>query len=286
MKLGDKGLDVVEAQQWLISIGYLDDIEFFYSTNTVNAVKQLERDLGITPTGEFYEELKYIYELKLLEVQAVPSLDGGANIGIGTGEQGIIVDGGRVGIGTGEIPTIIGGSGNSNTQATFNDYLKNQQEFPCYIVNLLTNNEDSNGGTVFIPHIPEEFSYTKGNVFEEQMTKGRSEPFQGYTGSTAVTTNVSFVVTADYAPNNDIDLVLNKLEALCYPRYGSIVKPPKAFFRCGTFTTEGIVTELTITRRLPIIDGKYSQAEVNISFTETHAESVSASEVGVAGWRG
>ena len=274
MKLGDKGLDVIEAQQWLIDIGYLDEVEYYYSTKTINAVKQLERDLDIIPTGEFYDELKLIYELKLLEAQPAPS----------SGD--IVVDGGQAELGTGSVPTIVGGSGNSSNQATFNDYLKNQQEFPCYIVNLLTNNEDSNGGTVFIPHIPEEFSYTKGNVYEEQLTKGRSEPFQGYTGSTAVTTNVSFVVTADYAPNNDIDLVLNKLEALCYPRYGSIVKPPKAFFRCGTFTTEGIVTELTITRRLPIIDGKYSQAEVNISFTETHAESVSASEVGVAGWRG
>ena len=252
MKLGDKGLDVIEAQQWLISIGYLDEVETFYSTNTVNAVKQLERDLDITPTGMFQEEIKLIYELKLLEESPAPT---------------------------------DAGSENSREQATFNDYVKNQQDFPCYIVNLLTNQASSNSGVIFIPHIPEEFSYTKGNIFEEQQTKGRSEPFQGYTGSTALTTSVNFTVTADYTPNYDIDLVLNKIEALCYPRYGSIVKPPKAFFRCGTFTTEGIVTEVTITRKLPIINGKYSQAEVSISFTETHAESVSASSVGIAGWR-
>ena len=117
------------------------------------------------------------------------------------------------------------------------------------------------------------------------MTIGRSEPYQGYSGSSALTTTVSLMISADYAPNRDIDAILTKLETFAYPRYGSTIKPPKCFFRCATFTLEGVLTEISISRQLPIIDGKYSQAEITLSLTETNARSVSAATVNESAYR-
>ena len=59
MKLGDKGLDVIEAQQWLIDIGYLDEVEYYYilSGNAIYNDNGKEYylqtgDLTYTPDGE------------------------------------------------------------------------------------------------------------------------------------------------------------------------------------------------------------------------------------------
>ena len=260
MKIGDIGLDVIEVQDWLISIGYLDSKEKFYSIKTSNAVKKLESDLNLIPTGNYSEQLRYIYELKSMQIDTYDNVSTTSNV--------------------------VDTTNNATNQASFDDsYLQNRQSVPCYIVNLITNNSKDEG-VIFIPHIPEEFSYSKGNNYDEQQTRGRSEPFLGYSGSTSLTTSVSFTVSADYSPNRDIDSVLNKLEALSYPRYGNTIIPPKAFFRCGSFSTEGVITEVSITRRLPVINGKYSIAEVSISFTETNPESISAVKVTQKGFRG
>ena len=129
-------------------------------------------------------------------------------------------------------------------------------------MNLITNNNGS--GVFYFPHIPEEFSYSKSNNFEEMEIKGRSEPFQGYNNSSALTVDINVTISADYCENHDIDSVLQVLESFAYPRYseaGRIV-PPKCFFRCATFSVEGVLESINIVRKLPIIDGKYTIAEV------------------------
>ena len=286
MKFGDKGIDVIKAQDFLIEEGFLDKRESYYSIRTMNAVKKMQNYLGIEENGEFTEHLKKLYNFKAIsEGRSFVNYVTGSRVttnGPNTSNPstGATIPGATTPGAT--IPEIIevGESENPTEQADFDESLVEQkQEIPCYLVNLITN--DGGSGVVYFPHIPEEFSYSKSNNFEEMEIKGRSEPFQGYNNSSALTVDISVTISADYCENHDIDSVLQVLESFAYPRYseaGRIV-PPKCFFRCATFSVEGVLESINIVRKLPIIDGKYTIAEVSISIIETHPTSVSAKTV-------
>ena len=285
MKFGDRGIDVTKAQEFLIQEGFLDGKENYYSIKTLNAVKTLQNQLGVEETGIYTDELRKLYEFKMLtEGRKFTAFARVTEKGptVRTVEKGPTVRTAEKG------PTVktakkksTNETKNSTDQAKFDEsQVKQKQKIPCYIVNLITN-DSSGSGVVYLPHIPEEFSYSKSNNFEDMEIKGRSEPFQGYNNSSALTVDVSVTISADYCTGRNIDVILSKLEALAYPRYseaGRII-PPKCFFRCATFSVEGVLDNLSITRRLPIIDGKYSIAEVSLSFIETHDTSVSAKTV-------
>lgn len=297
MKFGDKGIDVIKAQDFLIEEGFLDKRESYYSIKTMNAVKKMQNYLGIEENGEFTEYLKKLYNFKAIsEGRSFVNYVTGSRVtnGPNTGnppagiDPPIMSDPGNTdleneiaipGATTPEI-TPVGESENPKEQADFDEsQIEQKQEIPCYLVNLITN--DGGSGVVYFPHIPEEFSYSKSNNFEEMEIKGRSEPFQGYNNSSALTVDISVTISADYCENHDIDSVLQVLESFAYPRYseaGRIV-PPKCFFRCATFSVEGVLESINIVRKLPIIDGKYTIAEVSISIIETHPTSVSAKTV-------
>lgn len=254
MKFGDRGQDVIEAQKFLIDNGFLKDKESYYSINTKNAVIKLQKELGLEPTGEYSKELRNVFNIKS-SIPLRTTLKGGMDV--------------------------VDETANSKYQAKFEEsVVKQLQKIPCYIVNLITNNEDGDG-IVYFPHLPEEFSYSKSNSWEETATKGRSEPFQGYSGSSGLSMDVSLTISADYAIGGNIDRILDRLEALAYPRYsdaGRII-PPKCFFRCASFSLEGILESVSISRRLPIINGRYSLADISLSFIETNANGISAKDV-------
>lgn len=260
MKFGDRGKDVKELQEFLMDIGYLNTQESYYSSKTLSAVKALQRDLELPVTGEFlpsiYEEFNRISSTPMT-VAKTKTKDPDKNKTNDTDKKGE--------------------SGNSGNQQDFDEStVAQKQEVPCYVVNLITN-DGSGSGIVYFPHNPEEFSYSKSNNFDEQTTKGRSEPFYSYANSSGLTVDINVTLSYDFC-KGDIDKELLKLEALTYPRYadsGRIV-PPKCFFRCATFAVEGIVTDLSITRRLPLINGRYSLADVALSIVETHPTGVSA----------
>ena len=48
---GDSGEMVVELQDCLMQMGYLDEITGYYGDETVRAVKAFQRDNGLTPDG-------------------------------------------------------------------------------------------------------------------------------------------------------------------------------------------------------------------------------------------
>ena len=295
MKFGDRGIDVIKAQDFLIEEGFLDKRESYYSIKTMNAVKKMQNYLGIEENGEFTEHLKKLYNFKAIsEGRSFVNYVTGSRVTNGpntsnpsTGATipeattpGATTPGATTPEATTPEIIEVGESENPTEQADFDESLVEQkQEIPCYLVNLITNNNGS--GVVYFPHIPEEFSYSKSNNFEEMEIKGRSEPFQGYNNSSALTVDINVTISADYCENHDIDSVLQVLESFAYPRYseaGRIV-PPKCFFRCATFSVEGVLESINIVRKLPIIDGKYTIAEVSISIIETHPTSVSAKTV-------
>ena len=259
LKLGDKNRDVKQLKDWLVSINLLDKSDYTFDAKTQDAVKQVQNILGYEQTGIYSTNLKSVYTLKERESRV------------------------QVLARTSQRPKApeedVGESLNSNSQASFDEtVVKQVQSVPCYVVNLLTNDKFG-AGVIYLPHLPEEFSYSKGNTFDETATKGRSAPFYSYSGSTALTVDVSVTISADYCENNDIEKVLAKIEALAYPRYGNTVVPPKSFFRCGSFSVEGILTDVSITRKLPIINGSYSLADVSFNFVETQPKARNAMDV-------
>ena len=66
MKFGDRGIDVIKAQDFLIEEGFLDKRESYYSIKTMNAVKKMQNYLGIEENGEFTEHLKKLYNFKAI----------------------------------------------------------------------------------------------------------------------------------------------------------------------------------------------------------------------------
>lgn len=274
MKFGDRGKDVKELQEFLMDIGYLDTQESYYSSKTLSAVKALQRTLELPVTGEFSPS---IYE-EFNRVSATPMTVAKTKTKDPDKNKPGTTDKNKTNT-TDKTPDADkkGESGNSGNQQGFDESTVAQiQEVPCYIVNLITN-DGAGSGVVYFPHNPEEFSYSKSNNYDEQTTKGRSEPFYSYANSSGLTVDLNVTLSYDFC-KGDIDKELIKLEALTYPRYsdsGRIV-PPKCFFRCATFAVEGIVTDLSITRRLPLINGRYSLADVTLSIIETHPTGVSA----------
>ena len=288
MKFGDRGKDVKELQDFLMRVGYLKSQETYYSVNTLSAVKALQKDLELPTTGEFSPDLYDRYNEKFQvhtrsRVRAkVKTKPGDTNTGnkpnTNTGNKPNTNTGNT---NTGTTPDVDvdkkGESGNSSNQQDFDEStIAQTQKVPCYIVNLITNNT-AGSGVVYFPHNPEEFTYTKSNNYDEQSTKGRSEPFYSYANSSGLTVDISVTLSYDFC-KGDIDKELMKLEALTYPRYsdsGRIV-PPKCFFRCATFAVEGILSDLSITRKLPLINGRYSLADVSLSIIETNPTGISA----------
>ena len=146
-------------------------------------------------------------------------------------------------------------------------------EFPCYIVNLIT------GTTIEFPHLPEEISFSKGTVFEEIATKGRFEPWLAYSGSSSPSVSVSMLVDANTCPNNNLEQFLYKVEALAYPLYNNKVISPKCYFYSMGFELEGILESIDITRKLPIINGYYSSAEISFNFKGASQVTQDASKI-------
>ena len=249
MNLGDKSPELSDLQTFLIQNGFLTTKEYFYGTNTYHAVQKLQEYLGVEVTGEFDDALYSLYEIKALE-DALPS------ISLYTNEDTIVSD-------------------NASTQATFNESDADLSGliYPAYIQNLIT------GTTIKIPVMIEEINWSKGNNFEETDTKGRSASYLGYANSTPKTLDFSFTVTSDLLINDTLKSYCDKIEALAYPRYGSYIIPPKAFFRCGDIKLEGVVNEVSVTLKPPIIDNVYSIADISISMTETYAEGKSATTI-------
>lgn len=239
LRFGDRGPDVMELQDWLIEIGYLTQYESFFSSRTKRAIINLQKDLDLQQTGEYDEQLKIIYNIKASQPMVMS----------------------------------LGGK-NASTQAQWDFSQKIGTDksgvIQCYIQNLIT------GTSIVLPHIPDDYTQSKANNFEETMTKGRSSPFLGYEGSSARTLDFTVNIDANFCPNRDIDSLLTKILALAYPRYGNMIVPPKCAVRIGNTMLEGVLIDVNITRKLPIINGVYSQAEVSFNFTECEPYASSA----------
>lgn len=255
MQFGDRCEELYELQEFLINLDFMQEHEDFYGLDTLHGVRQLQEYLNLEPTGVFDESIYVLYDIKTYEESmSISTLD----------VDDVTIDGSNV-------------TDNATNQQKFNEGDANLKglDFPCYIQNLLT------GTTIRIPSMIEDISWSKGNNYDEIETKGRSASYLGYSNSSSKTMEFSFIVNIDILQkiNEDIDSYSNKLEALAYPRYGSYTVPPKAFFRCGSIKLEGVVTEVSVVAKPPIIDEKYSILEVSISMTETYDEGMSATTI-------
>lgn len=244
MNIGDNSKDFEELQDWLYENNFLSEKELCYSVRTKRAVSKLEEYLGHTPTGIFKDSYKQ--EFFKSHIVSFASYKSGRDNPLTTGSVPNVSSNGITNVGV---------------------------ETPCYIINTLTKT------VIHLPHVPEEFSYSHGSNWDEQGTKGRSIPHINYGGGTSRTVDIAVTISADFCEHRNIDSILDKLEALSYPIYKDKILAPKCVFRCANFTVTGVIASVDITRKLPIINGSYSQADVSISFIEVFDKAPQASMI-------
>lgn len=83
MRLGDRGIEVKELQEFLIGIGLLNEMEHNYGPRTKEAVMKLQESLGYNQTGVWEESLALLYSLEMSQKIAKRSSSGGLKYKIG-----------------------------------------------------------------------------------------------------------------------------------------------------------------------------------------------------------
>lgn len=125
-----------------------------------------------------------------------------------------------------------------------------------------------------LPVIPVEFSETNGAKFNPVPLLGRSVDYQIYQGSSreiTFTLNLHAELLKDYG-NLDLLTIIADLNSCCYPGYDSgnhTVKPPEIAFKIGKFSIRGIISSISNTWKLPIINNEYQNCDLSITITET-----------------
>lgn len=89
MRLGDRGFEVKELQEWLISYGFLKESEYNYGPKTKIAVMAVQRELGYRETGVWDDDLYLLTELAQQE-SGVILLSSGADMEYKVGDRVVI----------------------------------------------------------------------------------------------------------------------------------------------------------------------------------------------------
>ena len=170
------------------------------------------------------------------------------------------------------LPTIFSNSSN-NKKA----YAAAKDTIPCYIINLVTNSK------IEFECTPESVSDNNSAQFDSQEIRGRSSPYQGYSGSGPRSLSYNIVLHEDLCKEGLINTI-NKLKALTYPEYGGVLLTPKCLIRLGNMIhCQATVSDVSITYQKPHRDNIYVYAEVDLSFSEVVDKPYSASEIEVKG---
>lgn len=304
MVLGDKGDAVRALQTYLTTKGfYRGAIDGSFGPSTKKAVIDLQQIIGVSQTGEWSDGLKTLYEAKLVQFQTYTVVKGDTLWAIAQrnnttyqsiaqlnviedpdlifpGQQLLLPKSSSkttasVTIKDSDVPLVSSNFKKFEEVKGINTIVVDKIE--CYIINLNTSKK------IFFYITPESISESKTAMFEEQSPRGRSSPYQDYTGSGPREVNATFILWADYCPEGIMETV-KAIRALVYPHKESYTIAPKALLRLGNFiNVTGAVTSVNIDWQKPYKDGVYSHAEVAISITEHEEFSRTAKEVELNG---
>ena len=305
MKLGDRGSDVMELQQFLIGAGFLAPIivrdevippEANYGVKTKKAVIDLQNLLGIEPTGIWDDSIYNIYLYKISPSMLYRSVDREESNDSDPGSSTPPSNPSDPGSSTPPSnPSDPGSStpqnnpkskdGPSETQTpTFKSedcpkgrWFDQDKEIECYIINRLT------GTKIIFGISPEEITESVSAQFDEADVRGRSSPFKQYSQSGPKSVSFTISLYADYCPMG-IAQTVSAIKALVYPQYSDVIEAPHSYFKLGKFIAiDGIVSSVSVTWKKPFRDGYYLFADVSIDMDEVRSVAQSAKEVESSG---
>lgn len=137
-----------------------------------------------------------------------------------------------------------------------------REYIPFYVVNLL-NNE-----VIHLDLLPEEITEGNSASFETQNIRGRSSPYQGYSGSGPRTVGCNFTLHDDLCEYGLLNTV-NKFKSLVYPDYNGILEAPNCMIRFGDmFHMKAILTNIDVSWKTPYRNGIYLVANIGLNFVE------------------
>lgn len=118
--------------------------------------------------------------------------------------------------------------------------------------------------------------------WNEQTSIGRSEPYQIYSGGSAITYGFSVAFVAQTDPREDVINPCRWLQALQYPNYqGKFAPPPLCNMFVGNFfKARGIMKSVGVTWGGETWTDEFlpMSAEVSITFTETNSAPLGTSD--------
>lgn len=273
MKLGDRGLEVVKVQRFLVKEGFLapssdgDKLsppEPVYGVKTKKAVIELQKKLGIEPTGIWDDSIYAIYKNKTSSTES-----SGSSSNNGSKEPS--------GSSSKDSSTETKTPSFKSEQGPKGRWFDQNKEIECYIINRLT------GTKIIFGISPEEVTESVSAQFDEADVRGRSSPFKQYSQSGPKTVSFTISLYADYCPMGIVQTV-SAIKALVYPQYSDVIEAPHSYFKIGKFIAiDGIVSSVSVTWKKPFRDGYYLFADVSIDMDEVRSIAQSAKEVESSG---
>lgn len=120
-----------------------------------------------------------------------------------------------------------------------------------------------------LPCYPEEISDSISVNWSDNTIVNRGSPLSSYvgTGFRSVSFSMTLHRDMDY-PTHSIEQVLKALRSSTYPRYGTTIKPPVVTFAFGEFKVKGIVRNVSVNWKKPIIENKYYMCDVSVQIDE------------------
>lgn len=154
-------------------------------------------------------------------------------------------------------------------------------------------------GIIYFPCYPESVSDSNQASYSSEAILGRSEPFQYYTGSGPRSVSVKFQMHTDMLDNIDyVYTVADRVEACCYPRYGSgVVATRVRLHVANNIDITGIISNVSTDYSGPLLDTtgrtdidtmdrpRYAVVDLSFSVTEVTGNPPSYTEISVRGGR-
>ena len=152
---------------------------------------------------------------------------------------------------------------------------------------------------IYFPCYPESVSDSNQASYSAESILGRSEPFQYYTGSGPRSVSIKFQMHTDMVDDiNYVYTVADRVEACCYPRYGSGIAATKVRLHVGAnIDITGIISNVSTDYSGPILDitgntaidsmavPRYAVVDIGFSVTEVTGNPPSYSQISASGGR-
>jgi len=130
---------------------------------------------------------------------------------------------------------------------------------------------------------PEDVSDNTSATWSDTTIPGRSSPISAYAATGYRSVSFSLTLHREVDDKPGMDHFIQVLRMGLYPKYVSNgVVPPVTTFIAGEFKVKGILRNLNISWKKPIIDDKYHMCDISVSIDELPPSVYGKSDLGMA----